>query len=46
MGRTYIMTTRVESSFAHTRGNPIVYLAVVAGPRRLRRGEVAVTAFH
>ncbi|HEX5729609.1 L,D-transpeptidase [Microbacterium sp.] len=46
-GRTYIMTTRVEESFAYTRGHPLVYLAVQSPTLDGFGGaNVAVTAFH
>lgn len=47
VGRTYIMTTRVEPSFGYTRGYPLVYLAVQSPTLDGFGGaDVAVTAFH
>ena len=47
IGRTYIMTTRVEPSFDYTRGYPLVYLAVQSPTLDGFGGaNVAVTAFH
>ncbi|WP_314502662.1 L,D-transpeptidase family protein [uncultured Microbacterium sp.] len=47
VGRTYIMTTRVEPSFGYTRGYPLVYLAVQSPTLDGFAGaNVAVTAFH
>lgn len=47
VGRTYVMTTRVEPSFAYTRGHPLVYLAVQSPTLDGFGGaDVAVTAFH
>jgi hypothetical protein len=47
IGRTYIMTTRVEPSFGYTRGYPLVYLAVQSPTLDGFGGaDVAVTAFH
>lgn len=47
VGRTYIMTTRVEPSFGYTRGYPLVYLAVQSPTLDGFGGaNVAVTAFH
>ncbi len=47
IGRTYIMTTRVEPSFGYTRGYPLVYLAVQSPTLDGFAGaDVAVTAFH
>ena len=47
IGRTYIMTTRVEPSFGYTRGHPLVYLAVQSPTLDGFAGaNVAVTAFH
>lgn len=47
VGRTYIMTTRVEPSFGYTRGFPLVYLAVQSPTLDGFGGAtVAVTAFH
>ena len=47
VGRSYIMTTRVEESFEYTRGYPLVYLAVQSPTLDGFAGaDVAVTAFH
>jgi hypothetical protein len=47
VGRTYVMTTRVEPSFGYTRGYPLVYLAVQSPTLDGFGGaNVAVTAFH
>jgi len=47
IGRTYIMTTRVEPSFGYTRGYPLVYLAVQSPTLDGFGGaDAAVTAFH
>jgi hypothetical protein len=47
VGRSYIMTTRVEPSFAYTRGYPLVYLAAQSPTLDGFGGaDVAVTAFH
>lgn len=47
IGRTFIMTTRVEPSFGYTRGYPLVYLAVQSPTLDGFGGaNVAVTAFH
>ena len=47
IGRTYTMTTRIEESFAYTRGHPLVYLAVQSPTLNGFGGaNVAVTAFH
>ena len=47
IGRSYIMTTRVEPSFGYTRGYPLVYLAVQSPTLDGFAGaDVAVTAFH
>lgn len=47
LGRSYIMTTRVEPSFGYTRGYPLVYLAVQSPTLDGFGGaDVAVTAFH
>jgi hypothetical protein len=47
VGRTFIMTTRVEPSFGYTRGYPLVYLAVQSPTLDGFGGaNVAVTAFH
>ena len=47
IGRTYIMTTRVEPSFEYTRGHPLVYLAVQSPALDGFGGaNAAVTAFH
>jgi hypothetical protein len=47
VGRTYVMTTRVEPSFGYTRGHPLVYLAVQSPTLDGFGGaDVAVTAFH
>jgi hypothetical protein len=47
IGRTYIMTTRVEPSFGYTRGYPLVYLAAQSPTLDGFGGaDVAVTAFH
>jgi hypothetical protein len=47
VGRTFVMTTRSEPSFAYTRGHPIIYLGIQS-PTLDRFGgvSVAVTAFH
>jgi hypothetical protein len=47
IGRTFIMTTRIEPSFGYTRGYPLVYLAVQSPTLDGFGGaNVAVTAFH
>lgn len=47
IGRSYIMTTRIEPSFEYTRGHPLVYLAVQSPTLDGFGGaDVAVTAFH
>lgn len=47
LGRTYIMTTRIEPSFEYTRGHPLVYLAAQSPTLDGFGGaSVAVTAFH
>ncbi|PZR52327.1 murein L,D-transpeptidase [Xylanimonas oleitrophica] len=47
VGRTFVMTTRVDRSFAFTRGHPIVYLGVQSPTLDGFSGaDVAVTAFH
>jgi hypothetical protein len=47
VGRSYVMTTRVEQSFEYTRGYPLVYLAVQSPTLDGFAGaDVAVTAFH
>lgn len=47
VGRTYIMTTRIEPSFGYTRGYPLVYLAAQSPTLDGFGGaDVAVTAFH
>ncbi|HWM15771.1 MAG TPA: L,D-transpeptidase family protein [Microbacterium sp.] len=47
VGRSYIMTTRIEPSFGYTRGYPLVYLSVQSPTLDGFGGaDVAVTAFH
>jgi hypothetical protein len=46
-GRTFVMLTAVEPSFAYTRGHPLVYLGVQSPTLDGFGGaSVAVTAFH
>lgn len=47
VGRSFIMTTRVEPSFGYTRGYPLVYLSVQSPTLDGFGGaDVAITAFH
>lgn len=47
VGRSFIMTTRIEPSFGYTRGNPISYLSVQSSTLDGFAGaDVAITAFH
>ena len=47
LGRSFFMTTRIEPSYAYTRGNPIIYLSVQSETLDGFGGQpVAITAFH